>query len=334
MKDNLARTSVLADDPADKGKKASGTIWRFLLRLLVSASLIAFIFRTTKLKLVLKSIALLPAYYTLFIVLVYLLGQLISSQKWRLFLKELEIGRTRLETLRAYFIGMCINTFGLGTVGGDAARVIALQPEKAIMARAVGSVLGDRVQGLAVLAAIGAVAALVTDAPVVGPYALPSLFAVVLGTLAWWGLTILFKRPDLKIYPLLRKLTHALPLRPGFLAQITVYSIVFHLSQIFIYALVAHGLGVPIPFSLLLATVPLINIASCLPISINGIGVREGLAVALFVPLGMTNEQAVAMGVLWLVGSTLASALVVPLIFLLPAVEAESFGGKPLEKEA
>jgi uncharacterized membrane protein YbhN (UPF0104 family) len=48
----------------------------------------------------------------------------------------------------------------------------------------------------------------------------------------------------------------------------------------------------------LLAFVPAVLIAQVLPISISGLGVREGLFVLFLQPLGVPQSQAIALGLL------------------------------------
>jgi uncharacterized membrane protein YbhN (UPF0104 family) len=61
-----------------------------------------------------------------------------------------------------------------------------------------------------------------------------------------------------------------------------------------------HTIGLlTVPNGAVLAYVPAVAIAQVLPISIGGLGLREGLLVLLFHPLGAETGQAVAVGLLW-----------------------------------
>jgi len=70
-------------------------------------------------------------------------------------------------------------------------------------------------------------------------------------------------------------------------------------------------MGISIPFTTLLLVIPFVNIVCSLPISWNGLGVREKaytyfLATA---PAIVSYEQAVAFGAIWLLAVTVSSAL-------------------------
>jgi uncharacterized membrane protein YbhN (UPF0104 family) len=62
---------------------------------------------------------------------------------------------------------------------------------------------------------------------------------------------------------------------------------------------VAHVLDAPVPTGALLAYIPAVAMAQVLPLSLAGLGVREGMLVLLLTPLGVTTGQAVGMGLLW-----------------------------------
>ncbi len=84
-------------------------------------------------------------------------------------------------------------------------------------------------------------------------------------------------------------------------------ALVFHLLQItLVYMIVSH-LQPTITWSHTLYAVPFINIASTLPLTWMGIGVRENAYVFFFVPTLLTHEQAVIVSAVWLLAITITS---------------------------
>ena len=70
-------------------------------------------------------------------------------------------------------------------------------------------------------------------------------------------------------------------------------------------------MGITISFTTLLLVIPFVNIVCSLPISWNGLGVREK-AYTYFLttaPAIVTYEQAVAFGAIWLLAVTVSSAI-------------------------
>jgi hypothetical protein len=58
---------------------------------------------------------------------------------------------------------------------------------------------------------------------------------------------------------------------------------------------IARALAVDVPFHLFFLFVPIIAIINTLPISFNGLGMREGVYQFLFVPAGVSSASAIAM---------------------------------------
>ena len=80
--------------------------------------------------------------------------------------------------------------------------------------------------------------------------------------------------------------------------------------------ILAVGLGINAPLSLFVLCVPIANVFASLPLTLNGLGIRESAYLLLFGMAGMRKEDAIALGLLWfavtLVGnSTGAIAFVV-----------------------
>ena len=69
-----------------------------------------------------------------------------------------------------------------------------------------------------------------------------------------------------------------------------------------------HTLGVSLPNGAVLAFLPAVAAAQALPISLSGLGIREGLLVLLLHPLGVTTGKAIGIGLLWY-GMTLVVSL-------------------------
>ena len=93
------------------------------------------------------------------------------------------------------------------------------------------------------------------------------------------------------------------------LALITIQNAAFNVLAVgFAYQLVlvlaallaarAVGIGSPAGPTALLAFFPAVLIAQVLPVSISGLGVREGAFVLFLHPLGVADEQAIALGLL------------------------------------
>ena len=109
----------------------------------------------------------------------------------------------------------------------------------------------------------------------------------------------------------MRQVAAIFPREPAVLASITTISAIFHCTQILLHAVMANAVGATIPLATLFVVIPLVNIASSLPISWNGLGVRENSYIYFLTsaPALVTVEQAAALGALWLLAVTATSAI-------------------------
>ncbi len=73
-----------------------------------------------------------------------------------------------------------------------------------------------------------------------------------------------------------------------------------------------HVVDVRVPNGAILAYVPAVAMAQVVPITIGGLGVREGLLAFFLHPLGVGTGRAVAIGLLWYGMTLLVSLLGAP----------------------
>ena len=250
------------------------------------------------------------------VVIGYTLGQLLSSFKWWTIAYSGGIKTPYPKALKAYFIGMFLNCFSFGMLGGDAARGILVAQGQPKKTEGIASVVADRIHGLIVLSCIALVTSAIMGRDRVAPDLIQLLLLLVIGCTAGWliGPWLLPRLPFLKnsrIGVKLQQVMAIFPRDPKTLFIITGISIVFHLTQISLHAVMAAGMGIHIPFTTLLLVIPFVNIVCSLPISWNGLGVREQAYTYFLMttPAIVSYEQAVAFGAIWLLAVTVSSAI-------------------------
>ena len=94
--------------------------------------------------------------------------------------------------------------------------------------------------------------------------------------------------------PLFRRRRGAL----GAVAIVLLLAFAFQLNVVVINKVYTLALGIDVGFTLLLVIIPLIYLTEALPISINGLGVRESAFAFFFVMNGLTVEEGVAVSLL------------------------------------
>jgi glycosyltransferase 2 family protein len=250
----------------------------------------------------------------------YLLTQGVSALRWQMLARMLGLGGRWRDYLAYYFIGMFFNLVLPTSVGGDVVRAwylgrqagpppapepVGLPTGRQALGRRTASflsVLADRVNGLAVLIAVACLAALCCPVP------LPAWMTWTVactGGAAALGLASLPALPWLeKVLPAHRRLT---PLLAGArlclrdrrgVCLVTALSLVVQLANVVLAWLVGEGLGLPVPPLYYGVLVPLVSLLTLLPVSLNGMGLREAGTVLLLAPVGVGAAPAVTLSLL------------------------------------
>jgi hypothetical protein len=89
-------------------------------------------------------------------------------------------------------------------------------------------------------------------------------------------------------------------------------AVAYQVSVVISVALIFEALQLDVPVAAAFAFVPAVAMVQVLPLSFNGLGVREGMLVLFLHPLGVGKTQAIAAGLLWGAAMLAVSALGAP----------------------
>jgi glycosyltransferase 2 family protein len=255
-------------------------------------------------------------------VLCYAAGQWTSAWRWWILLAPARLAVPFLRMVAFYFVGMFFNMFLPTIVGGDAVKAILLTRETGAAARSTVTVFMERNVGLLALFVIATAAAWL--APPVTVFGLPLRWLVVLLLAGFIGANIVIFDPRayhavdrlIAWTPLARMRSRAssfygalLPYRrtPGPVAAALALSFLFQGVVILVVFLNAKALSHDVPVFALAVFVPLISLAGMLPVSVNGLGLREALYVLLFGRIGIPADVALLMALLYFAVTLIAS---------------------------
>ena len=268
---------------------------------------------------------------------IVLLGQIAYAWRWRLLLRAAGASVCFRTVVRQYFVGIFVNNFLPSTVGGDVAKVVYLGAHHGYRTVAA-SVMIDRLLGLAILAVLATVALWLSPVSSIhfalariasGLIAVVSVLMLVLAGFGTGGLAARVARFGTRFVHLAERLQRlrldmAAPLgRPAILVQAGAVVVAYSVAITAIYMRFAAVQHVPVPsFLAMFAVVTATALLSNVPVSLNGLGVREQLHAVLLAPLGMSTESAVAISLL-LYAHLLVSSLIGFLFWLRrPVVQA------------
>jgi hypothetical protein len=218
---------------------------------------------------------------------------MLGTLRWHILLGVQGIHLTFRRVLRLFMIGAFFNLFMLGTVGGDVVKAFYLLRESTQKkAAAFLTVLMDRLVGLVALIALSVAIMGVQYGIFLAAPGTKALFLSVAVILAGAAGAILFSLAVTGL-GLVHKLPRGLPARAKIVELSAAYnlyarawraslaafllSIVAHLSSFMIFYFTARAFTDSVSLRNILTVMPIVNTITALPISVNGVGVREGL---------------------------------------------------------
>ncbi|MGH7814175.1 MAG: lysylphosphatidylglycerol synthase transmembrane domain-containing protein [Candidatus Binataceae bacterium] len=312
--------------PAAAPPRTGHPIRDFAIRLGLGAVVIAILLHFLNWRRVIDSIGREnPAYFAAAVIL-YLAGQIVfACVRWWMLTAIVKVHASFGDIVRYYFVGAFTNLFVPGLVGGDAARAIYLGRPRGRLGESFASVATDRTVGFAALFWVAALATLFLNrGEIPASVTHPTLAAGAALTALWFAAPYLARQihrlpPKMRRYAgLVAPYIH----HRGTLAIPFALSVAFQANIALCQYILARGMELPQPLSLFMLCVPLANVVAGLPITLNGLGVRDGTYVVLFGMGGMARDDALAMGLLWFAASGLAGFLGIIAFLTTPAPAA------------
>jgi uncharacterized protein (TIRG00374 family) len=286
----------------------SRTWLQLLGRLAVSGALLGYLLLKLDVQEVIAHLAALTPGLVVLAWGYYAACQLLSSYRWQILLAARGIHVPLLRLFSFYMIGMFLNNFMPGAVGGDVVKIYCLRRETHQGKYAVISVFLERFTGLLGLSALSMATLAIAFHQVQSPRILAAvggtaLFLVIVVLLIWWPpLAHAIIRGMGRFFP--RKLGEKLGQgyaalhsyrdhRKALLAAFLLSVVVQALYALY-YALISQGLGIPISAIYFMLFLPLVTVVIMVPITIGGLGIREALMVALFAEVGVAGADVIA----------------------------------------
>jgi uncharacterized membrane protein YbhN (UPF0104 family) len=238
---------------------------------------------------------------------IYLSLHLVGVVKWRLLANAAGAGLSFKTAVRAYYMGLFGNTFLPSIVGGDVVRAgVAMRAARSRSGLVLGSLV-DRLLDIIGLAAVAGIGALLSPRALDGQSRRIFLtLGAVLAALGIGGLVMLAIVPVRRLpwkvrrkLVLVRRAVRATMQRPQALAGAFLLGMMLQVLLTILNWWLGGVIGIEIPLYVWLFVWPLAKIAGLLPVTQNGIGVREAAQAVLFAPFGVSAARAVATGLVF-----------------------------------
>ena len=285
----------------------------FLLKLAVSVALLAFVLSRLSWVEVRQALAEPRWPWLLAALGVYAISAWGGAQQWTWILRAAGLATPAPEVRRLYFIGLFFNNFLPANIGGDAYKVVDLGRREGCAGRVFCATLLDRLVSLSALTVFAVGAAGVCRAAGLSLPRAAWALAAVLGVLAVALALLVSRRLGGRLPGWLRRLRLSLLADQAetaarefgtyrtqlpWLGRIFLFSLGVQTLRLLVHLLVAWGLRLdpgPGQIAQLAVLVPLLALSLTLPITVNGIGLRETVTTALLVHTGMAAGDLVAM---------------------------------------
>ncbi|MDG2284715.1 MAG: lysylphosphatidylglycerol synthase transmembrane domain-containing protein [Alphaproteobacteria bacterium] len=234
----------------------------------------------------------------------------VLGMRWQLLLRWSHYGFTWWFCFRAYLTGLTAGMLLPGILGGDLVRLALTVKSGTSVATVSATILIERLSGLVMVSVIVASSLAIMDSDLIPlnrninaivflPVAAAILvMAVIRGSLGAELQDWLVSRKTRLAAQLSNAVLTSREIPNGILLKVGGLSLIGQLlSTLAIYA-IALGIGITLPFSFFLFVSAVVYLATVLPISIGGLGVREGIFAYYLAANGSSYSIAIALGLL------------------------------------
>lgn len=297
--------------PQSEPKRRFG--WPGVLRFVFSAVLIGVVLYLVNFGELKNTLLHMNAWFLLPAVATFYLDRALMAYKWNPLLKAHGIDVPFMTLVRLYFVAPLAGTLLPSTLGGDAFRLYGLSRYRVDMHSAVASMIVERVIGTLAMLVLASVSLgigfyLMRDrwGELEGlGWVLLLVVGAVLAVVA--ALRLLVMPGGSRLRALVDRLTDnrlGAKLRQIYgycreyrrhkrvIVSVSILTLIEQMAPVAVIFLLVRALNVDVTFLELVVIVPLTVLASRLPISLDGLGVQEGLYVALFALIGISAADA------------------------------------------
>jgi glycosyltransferase 2 family protein len=302
-------------------RRATWTLW---LRLGVSAALLAFLVSRIHLGNLLPEH---PRASTLFFFAAGIamagLGIVLSAWRWQRALAAFDTDVPLRTLVSHYFAGQFVGNVLPSTIGGDVLRVRWGTKTTGSSAISFASVVLERLTGFVALPLLALLGFVLRPSLLDVDHAWIALAISGVALFALLVILVLAAHPRLagrfrdhenwmRFIGAVHIGVDRLRRQPRLAAGVLGAALVYQASTVAVVYCAVRTLGVSIPSAAVLAFAPAVAMAQVLPLSLSGLGVREGMLVILLQPLGVSSGRAVAVGLLWYAMMLIVSLLGAP----------------------
>jgi len=282
------------------------------LRICLSCGIIIYLSRLVDLERITLMLPMMQIQYVWFAIFLIFLTTLVVSMRWSLLLSHFKIKQTILDSWRYYLVGGFYGIVLPGMIGEDVVR-LGLSSRRHAKSKVLiaSSIFFERACGILVLMLLASIGAIIVPVLLEGNQQLVHLIiGIALGSIFLFAFCLflikIFRLSSLKnsqyvshwktqAMTMLGYIRN-LPLRTLFV--FFLLSIIAQFLDIVGCFLLSRAVHIHQPLSIFILIMPLAYVMTILPISIGGLGVREGVLTYFLVKVGVVVSDAVLLSLM------------------------------------
>jgi len=239
----------------------------------------------------------------------HILSYMAGAVRWWLLFRHLAGPVSLRQIIPSYYLGVFFNNVLPSAYGGDLARSARLYVSGMSGSALVGSALMDRILGLVSVVMMGGIALILMPPVLANRFAWPVLGAISLGLVFVFVLFVLpgwVKIVDRGLgdrWPRIRAVLSCFPryrAAPQLLLSALGLSLLNQALVVVVFLLLAPAVGIDVPMLQFVVILMLVFLVASLPISLGGLGPREGILMALLLPLGVDSSLVLTLSIVYL----------------------------------
>lgn len=245
---------------------------------------------------------------------VHISASCFTAMRWWLLLKHTGVQVGFMQVLPSYYLGLFFNNILPTGIGGDVVRTLHLTRRGLSLKALAASMIVDRAIGLMAMLLVATTCAVFL--PQVGLDAktrssalillAACVGAIVLAATPWAGALLKWLQKRYRQTKIRHGILDSALLcysyrsDPGLMLLAALLSVVAQSLVILVYVLLGFGTGLTLPLATYFVIIPIVFVAAMLPISLGGLGVREGTLVGLLIAFGADRQLAIGLSLLYL----------------------------------
>ncbi|HDP97799.1 MAG TPA: flippase-like domain-containing protein [bacterium] len=309
-KSKIEQVKSVVGQPSDQGRRKTKDLVLTLIKGIISAALIYYLLRKTNMSDIWLSIKSADPWILLLSFSLHAVGYYASAYRWRILALAQKMDLPVSYLVESYAVAMFFNNILPTTVGGDAVRAYDSWRKGFPKLKSIATVGVERFIGMFALVVFAVIAVALTGeissrVPFLWLWVglcFVLMWAVLQGIFLQQGkvkvLMKIFDLPGFKIFrKIVDKFSDAFVNFRGknkALFYSLLLSLLLQINVIFHYYLISEAVGLNIPFIKFWVIIPIALFVQMIPLSINGIGIRENLYVFFLGLYGATTASAIA----------------------------------------